>query len=53
MVEPIALATLITTCVVSGLSLLVNLWQSIKEGHFKLNCSDCCTLEGDVANKDH
>ncbi len=45
--DPITLATLITTAVISVLTLLINLFQSFKMEHFKLNCSDCCSLSVD------
>jgi hypothetical protein len=45
--DPLTLGTLITTAVLGGLTLIVNLWQSVKFNHFKLNCSDCCTLAVD------
>ena len=45
MVDPLTLGTLIATSVLTGITLIVNLFQSVKLGHFKLNCSSCCDLD--------
>jgi len=45
MVDPITIATVITGAVISALTLIVNLFQSVRLGHFRLNCSDCCLLD--------
>ncbi len=43
--DPISIATIVITAVISTLTLILNIHQSIKWNHFSLTCSDCCTLE--------
>ncbi len=43
--DPVTLATVICTAVITTLTLIVNVWQSVKFNHFSLTCSDCCELE--------
>jgi hypothetical protein len=47
MLDPLTLGTLIATSVLTGLTLIVNLFQSFKMDHFKLNCSSCCSIDVD------
>lgn len=48
--DPISLATLITTIVIGTFSLIVSLFVGFKSGHFKCMFSDCCTIEMDDDN---
>jgi len=49
--DPLSLATLITTAILSALTLIMQIFQSFKENHFK---SDCCGghVEIDTTMKD-
>ncbi len=49
--EPLTLATVITTAVFAGLTLILNIFQSFKEQHFTLSCSECCSLENEPEEK--
>lgn len=45
MAEPFSVAALVVTI----MTLAVNLFQSIRENHFKSTCFGCCEVQHDVA----
>ncbi len=45
--DPLTLGTLIITAIIGSLTLILNIYQSIRFDHFKLNCSDCCSISMD------
>ncbi len=52
MPDPLTLATVITTAVIAGLGLLLNIYKSIVEHHFSIRCSDCCDVKIDPIDVD-
>lgn len=40
-VDALALATLITVAVLSGLDVIINLFSALKSGHFHSKCFGC------------
>ncbi len=49
--EPLTLATVITTAIFAGLTLILNIFQSFKRATFTLSCSECCSLENEPEDK--
>ncbi len=46
MSDPLTLAV-ITTAVIAGLGLILNIFQYIKLKQFSMSCSDCCSVDID------
>jgi len=50
--ESYLLVTILAGTAVNVLTLLINVFQTIKLGHVKLNLSDCCKVDASIKNQD-
>lgn len=51
-IDPILLATLITTASSTMVLALFKVFKYVKNAHFKMACSDCCKVDAGIENQD-